>query len=188
LIYRYFNPKFKNDDGGRPAYDPAILLKIILIGYSRGITSSRDLAWQCRHNILFKALCCDSSPHYTTIAEFISSRSQEIESLFEQVLLICDEQGLLGHELFAIDGCKMPSNVSKEWSGTFKELVQKRDKIKRQIRHHLSAHKQQDKHQSRRDEQDEKRQQTIATLNQAFDRIDQFIKVAELTDGPRQDK
>ncbi|MES9925254.1 MAG: IS1182 family transposase [Candidatus Thiodiazotropha endolucinida] len=171
-----FYPKFKNDDGGRPAYDPAILLKIILFGYSRGITSSRDLEWQCHHNILFKALCCDKAPHFTTMADFISSRTVEIESLFEQILLICDEQGLLGHELFAIDGCKMPSNASKEWFGTFKELEQKRAKIKRQIRYHLEAHKQQDKHQSRDDERDQRRKQTIETLNQAYERIDHFLK------------
>jgi transposase len=54
-----FSPKFKIDDCGRPAYDPAILLKIILFGYSRGITSSLDLEWQRHHNIPFKALCCD---------------------------------------------------------------------------------------------------------------------------------
>ncbi|MEL0584432.1 MAG: IS1182 family transposase [Candidatus Thiodiazotropha sp. (ex. Lucinoma kazani)] len=165
-----------NSDGGRPAYDPAILLKIVLFGYSRGITSSRDLEWQCSHNIIFKALCCDRVPHFTTIADFISSRSKDIESLFEQVLLICDEQGLFGHELFAIDGCKMPSNASKEWSGTFKELEQKRDKIKRQIRYHLAAHKKQDKHQNRVDERDLQRKQTIETLNQAFEKIDHFLK------------
>ena len=171
-----FYPKFKNDDVGRPAYDPAILLKIILFGYSRGITSSRDLEWQCSHNIIFKALCCDRVPHFTTIADFISSRSDEIESLFEQVLLICDEQGLLGHELFAIDGCKMPSNASKEWSGTFKELEQKRNKIQRQIRYHLDQHKKQDKHQRRDEERDQQRKRTIDTLNQAFERIDHFLK------------
>ena len=109
-----FYPRFKNDAGGRKAYDPAILLKIILFGYSRGITSSRNLEWHCQNNILFKALSCDSVPHFTTIADFVSSRSVEIEALFEQILLICDEQGLLGHELFAIDGCKMPSNASKD--------------------------------------------------------------------------
>jgi len=46
------------------------------------------------------------------------------------VLLVCDQQGLLGHELFAIDGCKMRSNAAKEWSGTFKELKEKRQKLK----------------------------------------------------------
>ncbi len=171
-----FYPKFKNDDGGRPAYDPAILLKIILFGYSRGITSSRNLEWHCQHNILFKALSCDTVPHFTTIADFISSCSGEIGSLFEQVLLICDEEGLLGHELFAIDGCKMPSNASKEWSGTFKELEHKREKIKRQIKYHLEEHQRLDKHESLDEEREQRRQQTIDTLNKAHDKIDDFLK------------
>jgi len=108
-----FYPRFQNDETGRPAYDPAILLKIILFAYSKGITSSREIEWCCQNNIIFKALSCDSVPHFTTNAEFVSSRSEEIETLFEQILLICDEQGLLGHELFAIDGCKMSSNAAK---------------------------------------------------------------------------
>jgi len=97
-----FDATFHNDDCGRPAYDPAILLKIILFAYSRGITSSREIDWCCRNNIIFKALSCNTEPHFTTIAHFISGYPQSISSLFEQILLICDEQGLLGHELFAI--------------------------------------------------------------------------------------
>ncbi len=60
-----FYPNFKNDSasGGRPAYDPAILLKIILFAYSKGITSSREIEWCCNTNIIFKALSCDSVPH-----------------------------------------------------------------------------------------------------------------------------
>ncbi|QHJ09978.1 hypothetical protein FX988_00187 [Paraglaciecola mesophila] len=133
-----FYPKYKNDNNGRPAYDPAALLKIILFAYSKGITSSREIQWCCETNIIFKALSCDSVPHFTTIAAFVSGRRDEIESVFEQVLLICHEQGLLGNELFAIDGCKMSSNAAKEWSGTFKELAEKRDKLKRQIRYHMN--------------------------------------------------
>jgi len=52
---------------------------------------------------------------------------------------VCHEQGLLGNELFAIDGRKMSSDAAKEWSGTFKELGEKRDKLKRLIRHHLQS-------------------------------------------------
>ena len=104
-----FYPRYKNDDEGRPAYDPAILLKIILFAYSKGITSSREIQWCCETNIIFKALSCDMVPHYTTIAAFVSGRADEIEALFEQVLLICSQEGLLGNELFAIDGCKMAS-------------------------------------------------------------------------------
>lgn len=51
-----FHPRYRNDDTGRCAYDPAILLKIILFAYSKGITSSREMQWCCETNILFKAL------------------------------------------------------------------------------------------------------------------------------------
>src|SRR5690606_13674987 len=63
-----FHPDYHNDENGRPAYDPAVLLKIILFAYSKGITTSREIAWCCQTNILFKALSCDTVPHFTTIA------------------------------------------------------------------------------------------------------------------------
>ncbi|YAA00023.1 transposase [Microbulbifer sp. EKSA008] len=136
-----FHKKYQKDSGGRTAYDPAILLKIILFAYSKGITSSREIQWQCENNILFKALSCDTVPHFTSIASFVSSYPDAIESVFEQVLLVCDQQGLLGNEPFAIDGCKMPSNASKEHSGTFKELEQRQEKIRKKIKHCLKEHK-----------------------------------------------
>ncbi len=49
-----FYYKYSNDAGGRSAYDPAILLKIILFAYSKGITSSREIQWQCEHNIIMQ--------------------------------------------------------------------------------------------------------------------------------------
>ena len=171
-----FHPNYQNDDSGRPAYDPAILLKIILFAYSKGITSSREIQWCCDTNIIFKALSCDSVPHWTTIANFVSSKPQEIESLFEQILLICDEQGLLGKELFAIDGCKMSSNAAKEWSGTHKELATKQRKLKRQIRHHLDEHQRLDKHEDRDIERIKRAEQAIGTLSNAHDRIAEFLK------------
>jgi len=174
-----FYPNYKNDEGGRPAYDPAVLLKIILFAYSKGIASSREIEWCCQTNIIFKALSCDTVPHFTTIASFVSNHADEIENLFEQILLICDEQGLLGHELFAIDGCKMPSNAAKEWSGTFKELEQKRSKIQRQIHHHITEHKKLDKNESRDDERRQRTEQAINTLDKAYDKIDKFLKTSQ---------
>ena len=179
-----FHPRYQNDDGGRPAYDPAILLKIILFAYSKGITSSREIQWCCETNIVFKALSCDTVPHFTTIASFVSGRGEEIEALFEQVLLICDQQGLLGKALFALDGCKLPSNAAKEWSGTFKELEQKRDKLRRRIQYYLNAHQQHDSSGTREDERQRRTQQTIETLNHAHDKIDKFLKTA----SPRMGK
>lgn len=173
-----FEEHFCNDAGvgGRPAYDPAILLKIILFAYSRGITSSREIQWCCRTNVIFKALSCDSEPHFTSIAGFVSRHGNAITDLFEQVLLICSQQGLLGNELFAIDGCKISSNAAKEWSGTFAELDRKRKKLRHLIKHHLATHQKLDQTQRDGAERAQRLVKNVETLDRAFCKIDRFLK------------
>jgi transposase len=139
-----FDLRYRNDETGAPAYDPAILLKIILYAYSRGITSSRQVAQACRENVIFMALSADTQPHFTTIAEFISTLGEEIIGLFLEVLMICDEMDLIGKEMFAVDGCKMPSNASKEWSGTVGELQKKKEKMEKAIRQIVKRHREVD--------------------------------------------
>ena len=174
-----FYEKYDNDHGGKPAYDPTILLKIILFAYSKGITSSREIMWNCENNIIFKALSCDSVPHWTTIANFVSAHPDAIENLFEEILLICHEQGLLGNELFAIDGCKMSSDASKEWSGSFKELEQKKKKIRDNLQHCIKEHQQLDKLKKNEEARAIRLEQTIETLDKAHEKIDRFLKQAE---------
>lgn len=139
-----FEARYHNDEIGAPAYDPAILLKIISYAYSRGITSSRAIAQCCRENIVFMALAADTQPHFTTIAEFISSLDEEATRLFLEVLLICDEMGLIGKEMFAIDGCKLPSNASKEWSGTKADFEKKKAKMEQALRQIMKRHRELD--------------------------------------------
>ena len=86
-----FDSRFNNDETGAPAYAPKLLLKIVLFAYSRGITSSRKLARACEENVVFMALSANTRPHFTTIADFISSLDKETIQLFRDVLLICDE-------------------------------------------------------------------------------------------------
>lgn len=92
-----FETRYRNETSGAPAYDPAILLKIILYAYSKGITSSRKIEALCRENIVFIALSADSTPHFTTVADFIARSDGEIERVFRDVLLVCDELGLAVH-------------------------------------------------------------------------------------------
>jgi len=139
-----FDEKFHNDETGAPAYAPALLLKIVLYAYSRGIISSRLIAKACEENIIFMALSADTRPHFTTIADFISSMHIEIEPIFRDVLWYCDELGLIGKTMFAIDGCKLPSNASKEWSGTKAELDNKRKKLERAVARMLQQHRERD--------------------------------------------
>lgn len=87
------------------------------------------------------ALSADTQPHYTTIAECLSTLDQEIIRVFLEVLLICDELGLIGKEMFAVDGCKLPSNASKEWSGTKADLQKKQEKMAQAIRQLITRHR-----------------------------------------------
>jgi hypothetical protein len=67
-----FHARYKNDDEGAPAFNPAVLIKIVLLAYSRGIVSSRRIEAACRENVLFIAVSGDSQPHFTTLAAFIA--------------------------------------------------------------------------------------------------------------------
>ena len=140
-----FDLRYKNDETGAPAYDPRILLKIVLYAYSKGITSSRKIADCCNENVVFMALSADTRPHFTTIADFISSQDEETMKLFLEVLMICDEMGLIGKEMFAVDGCKLPSNASKEWSGTKADLQKKKEKMEKAVRQIIAKHREMDK-------------------------------------------
>ena len=140
-----FEGKYRNDETGRAAYDPKILLKVVLLAYSRGLISSRKIEQACRENVVFIALACGQQPDHSTIAPFVSSMKDEILPLFRDVLLVCEEMNLLGGTMFALDGCKLPSNASKEWSGTFPELHKKKQKIEAKVAQLLEEQMQTDR-------------------------------------------
>ncbi len=128
-----FDIHYRNDEVGRSAYDPKVLLKIILFGYSRGLTTSRKLERACRENVIFMALTCGQQPDHSTIAAFVSNMKDEILPLFRDVLMVCEESSLLAGTFFALDGCKIPSNVSIDMSGKFSDLERMKDNIERKV-------------------------------------------------------
>ena len=179
-----FEGRYKNDETGAPAYDPSILLKIILYAYSRGITKSRDIAQCCEENIVFMALSADTRPHFTTIAKFVASLNREILQLFVEVLMVCDAMGIIGKEMFAIDGCKMPSNASKEWSGTKEELKHKKEKMEKAVRQMIQRHQQMDSSEISEEKKEQEKQQ-IETLKRKARKIHEWLKENEDKPGKR---
>ena len=139
-----FDSRYRNDLSGATAYPPAMLLKIVLFAYSRGIVSSRAIERACREQVTFIALSGDSAPHYTTIAAFISGLGDEIARIFSHVLFICDRQGLLGREMFAIDGVKLPSNAAKARSGTRADFERQASKLEAAAQAMLARHREND--------------------------------------------
>ena len=139
-----FDAKYCNDVTGAAAYPPAMLLKVVLFAYSQGIVSSRAIERACREHITFIALSGDTAPHFTTIAGFVSTLGDDIAKVFSQVLYICDRQGLIGREMFAIDGVKLPSNASKAKSGTRADFEHQAAKLEAAAQTMLERHREQD--------------------------------------------
>jgi transposase len=178
-----FERRYRNDQTGRLAYDPKVLLKIVLYGYYKGIVSSRRLEEACRRNVVFMALSADTRPHFTTIAAFVSELENEIVGLFRDVLLYCEELGLLGKEHFAIDGCKLPSNASKQWSGTHEELRDRQTKMEKAAREMVRRHRERDAREQNGPvaEQDAKK---LATYRAKIQKIKTFLARAPKNLGP----
>ncbi|MDB9822622.1 transposase, partial [Deltaproteobacteria bacterium] len=145
LDLNMFDDRYRNDKTGRKAIDPKVLIKIVLFGYSRGLISSRSLERACLENITFMALACGQKPDHSTIAAFVSSIDKEIEALFTKVLLICEEEDLLGGTHFSLDGLKLSSNAAKEWSGTFADLKKKQEALERKVENAVNEHRKEDK-------------------------------------------
>jgi transposase len=139
-----FDAHYKNDVAGSKAYPPAMLLKVVLFAYSQGIVSSRGIERACRDHVTFMALSGDSAPHFTTIAAFVSGREKAICQVFAAVLAICLRQGLIGQEMFAIDGVKLPGNASKGKSGTRADFQKQLVKLEAAAAVMLQRHREQD--------------------------------------------
>jgi transposase len=171
-----FKSRYKNDETGAPAYDPAILLKIILFAYSRGITSSRDIAQACAENVTFMALSADTRPHFTTIADFISSLEPQIAHLYGAVLTVCAKEGLIGRNLFAVDGCKIAANCSKENSGTRKHFENKRRKLEKLVRKLVQKHRKMDIREAESKQVVKKEKEAVQRLRREIAKLKEWLK------------
>jgi transposase len=179
-----FDERYQNDDTGAPAYDPRVLLKIILFAYSRGVISSRAIERLCRENVVMMALSADTQPDFTTIADFVAGSSERIVRLFQEVLLVCDAMGLLGKELFAIDGLKLPSNAAKEWSGTKTDLKQKQQKLEKVVRAMLAHHREADATETETSHE-ERCAESLERLRARVRRIKEFLATHDENRGPK---
>ena len=171
-----FEDKYRNDESGRSAYDPKILLKVVLLGYARGLISSRQIERACCENVTFMALSGNQRPDHSTIAVFVSTMKDQILPLFCDILLVCEQENLLGGTFFALDGVKLPANASKENSGTVAELKSKKDKIQQKVKRLLKEQIAADKDDDDNFAGPSSRERQIDKLKKQAARIEKWLK------------
>lgn len=99
-------------DVGCRAYDPRMLLKVLLYGYSTGVRSSRKLANRLREDVVFMWLAGLQEPDFRTISDFRKTRLIEVKKIFQQVLEICRDLGLIRCGKVSLDGTKIEADSS----------------------------------------------------------------------------
>ena len=192
----WFEDLYTNEELGRPAYSPKLLLKVLLLGYARGLIGSRRLERACKENLTFMAISCGLRPDHSTLAGFVDKLQGRVEVIFAEVLLVCHEEGLLGGTHLSLDGLKLPANASREWSGTFAELRAKADKLSRKFHEKLAEHRRQDRLERQRPERVEQpadvrakekaaRLGSLTRLRQKAERIAAFLQAEEPRPGTR---
>jgi transposase len=112
---------------GRAAYDPRMLLALLVYGYARGLRSSRKIERACTEDVAFRVICAQDLPDHATIARFRRhhfASEQAMADLFAQVLAIAAKAGLGRLGLVAVDGTKMAANASKDANRTERKLAE----------------------------------------------------------------
>lgn len=120
--------------GGAPAYDPRMMLKVVIFAYSDGIYSSRKISEATRSNIYFLWLTGTVSLDHMTINRFRTERMRAVfEDIFTEVVLMLAERGFVSLDTYFLDGTKLEANANK-YSFSWKKSIEKnREKLRARI-------------------------------------------------------
>jgi len=109
-----FHAAYRQDGWGRAAYEPGMLVALLLYAYCEGERSSRQIERRCREDIAFRVLAANQAPDHATICRFRQQHDAALAGLFVEVLRLCAEAGLLRVGVVALDGTKLRANASRE--------------------------------------------------------------------------
>jgi len=118
-----FYAAYRVDGRSRPAYDPAMMVALLLYAYARGIRSSRVIERACDEDVAFRVLAAQQQPDHATIARFVERHEHAIAGLFGEVLTLCARSGLAKVGVIAVDGTKVAANASRNENRDYEQLA-----------------------------------------------------------------
>lgn len=124
---------YAGDGRGLAAYQPAMMVRLLLYGYCLGVVSSRRMERATYEDVAFRYLSADAHPDHDTIANFRKRHLEGLAGLFVQALRLCEKAGLvkLGH--VAIDGTKIKANASKHKAMSYERMEESEQRLRREI-------------------------------------------------------
>ncbi|MCA1698533.1 MAG: transposase, partial [Actinobacteria bacterium] len=114
---------YREDGRCRPAYEPAMMLALLLYAYARGTRSSRVIERACVEDVAFRVIAAQQRPDHATIARFVERHQQALADVFGSVLGLCARAGLIGGAVVAIDGTKIHANASRDATFDYERIA-----------------------------------------------------------------
>ena len=123
-----------SEERGYPPYHPLLMTKLLLYGYVRGVRSARKIQRACVEDVAFRVLAAGQSPDFRTIADFRLRHLGALRGLFDQVVHLCRQAGLvkLGH--VAVDGTKVKAHASKHKAMSYGRMKEEEARLRADIR------------------------------------------------------
>jgi len=121
------------DVRGGPPYDPRLMVKVLIYGYSHGITSSRALERRCHDDVAFGFLTAQQAPDFVAISRFRSRHAEAFKELFTQSLALCAQAGLVSLGRVALDGSKIRASASRHRAMSYDRMVRAEGELAAQV-------------------------------------------------------
>jgi transposase len=118
---------------GYPPYDPRLMVRLLVYGYSVGVRSSRVIERKCVDDVAFRFLAADQAPDFRSIARFRRRHLDALADLFVQSLRLAQRLGMVKLGRVALDGTKLHANASRHKAMSYGRLVAKEDKIEAEV-------------------------------------------------------
>jgi transposase len=109
-----FYADYRADGHGRAAYEPSMMVGLVLYAYSTNVRSSRAIERHCRQDIAYRVITGNRVPDHATIARFIVRHQQRLAELFTSVLRLCARAGLVKSGVVAVDGTKLSASANSD--------------------------------------------------------------------------
>jgi transposase/predicted XRE-type DNA-binding protein len=118
-----FLAAYRSDGRGGAAYEPAMMVALLVYAYCVGERSSRRIQRRCVEDVAFRVVAANHAPDHATIARFRVTHQEALAGLFGQVLGLCERAGMIRPGLLAIDGTKMAADASRDANRTAEQLA-----------------------------------------------------------------
>lgn len=118
-----FYAQYRADGHGRPAYEPSMMVALLLYAYARGTRSARGIERACVEDVAFRVVTGNLIPDHSTVAEFRCRHERALAEVFSGVLGLCSRAGLVSVGVVAIDGTKMSANAAINSNRDFGQIA-----------------------------------------------------------------